>query len=93
MTLRPAGYVGVTEGSVIWRSINGHRRSIKEPAEGNDLGNRADQSFGTTRSFGRFSSALRIAACRFPGRSSKVSASSSASWTSRRCISLAGRRG
>jgi hypothetical protein len=30
------------------------------------------------RRFGRFSSAFRIAACHLPGRSSKVSASSSA---------------
>ena len=42
----------------------------------------------TTRSFGRFCSAFRIAACHFPGRSSNLSASSSASWNSRRWRSL-----
>ena len=38
------------------------------------------QSLSTTRSIGRFCSASRIAACHFPGRSSKLPASSSASW-------------
>jgi hypothetical protein len=36
------------------------------------------QSLPTTRSFGRFCSAFKIAACHLPGRSSKVSASSRA---------------
>ncbi len=43
-----------------------------------------DQACDASRSFGRFCSALRIAACHLPGRSSKVSASSSATWNSRR---------
>jgi hypothetical protein len=36
-----------------------------------------------SRSSGRFCSAVKIAACHLPGRSSKLSASSSASWNSR----------
>jgi hypothetical protein len=43
---------------------------------------RQSQSPVTSRSFGRFCSASRIAACHFPGRSSKLAASSSASWNS-----------
>ena len=45
---------------------------------------RRDASVATSLSFGRFCSASRIAACHFPGRSSKVPGSSSASWNSRR---------
>ena len=50
------------------------------------------QSPLTTRRLGRSSSALRMAACHFPGRSSKLSASSSASWNSGRSVASIDRR-
>jgi hypothetical protein len=64
-----------------------------DPCEANvDRGSRKaaleTQSPLATRSFGWLCSAFKTAACHFPGRSSKLSASSSASWNSRRSCSL-----
>jgi hypothetical protein len=60
-----------------------HDLDNSKPTRSVGPNSRQAQSSVTSRSFGPFSSASRIAACHSPGRYAKLSESSSASWTSR----------